>query len=110
MPHKCPIVAKEYKAKKYAENKEQWREKELKKKYGINLNDYNEMYAAQNGCCKICGKHQLDVNRPLCVDHNHNTGKVRGLLCNWCNSMLGYALDNKETLLNGIKYLEECDG
>ena len=91
-------------------NKEKQRIRHLKNTYGITPDDYNDMFAAQNGCCKICGKHQQEFKKALCVDHNHETGNVRGLLCNNCNTMLGKAFDNKETLYNAIKYLEECDG
>lgn len=53
------------------------------------------------GECATCGS----VER-LCIDHDHATGRVRGLLCNDCNLSLGYAKDSIETLKNLIKYLE----
>lgn len=62
----------------------------------------------QGGKCAICGSSdpgKRGTSR-LCVDHCHATGKVRGLLCGWCNKMLGLARDNIETLENAIKYLE----
>lgn len=61
----------------------------LKSRYGITLDDYNDMFDKQKGKCDICKTHQMKLNRKLCVDHCHTTGKVRGLLCNRCNSMLG---------------------
>ena len=61
----------------------------LKYKYGITLNDYNRMFAKQEGKCWICGTHASELKIPLQVDHSHVTGVVRGLLCNICNSRLG---------------------
>jgi hypothetical protein len=95
------------KAQEYLKNKEKNRARHLKNTYGISVNDYNDMFVNQNGCCKICNKHQKNINNTLCVDHCHETGKVRGLLCHNCNTMLGKAFDSKEILLTAIKYLEE---
>lgn len=79
----------------------------LKKNYGITLDDYNRMFQEQNGCCKICGKHQQDLKASLHVDHNHMTGKVRGLLCHHCNVGIGHFEDNIVLLSNAITYLGE---
>lgn len=73
------------------------------KKFGITEDDYNAMYIHQQGKCHICNTSK-DV---LCVDHCHKTGRVRGLLCQKCNSILGYCSDNIDTLNNAIKYLKE---
>ena len=78
-------------------------------KYGISLTDYNIMFQKQIGYCAICGKCQSKLKKPLYVDHNHLTGKVRGLLCGKCNSALGYLdVDNSHTLflINAINYLK----
>ena len=73
------------------------------KGYNLTLDQYDQMYQDQKGACKICSK-----NFPrLCVDHCHDSGKVRGLLCNRCNLMLGQSLDNIDTLTNAIKYLRD---
>lgn len=61
----------------------------LKNTYGIILDDYNRMFAEQKGCCSICKIHQTELKKRLGVDHNHSTGKVRGLLCDRCNWILG---------------------
>jgi len=82
------------------------RKRLLKKKYGITIIQYNEMFTSQNGECYICGTHQDKLRRALAVDHSHHTGKVRGLLCDKCNSLLGYENDNIETLKKAIEYLE----
>jgi len=70
-------------------NRNKIRSKILKYRYGITLNDYNKMFAEQNGCCKICNIHASELNVPLQVDHSHSSGEVRGLLCGLCNSRLG---------------------
>jgi len=70
-------------------------------------NDYNQMFIDQEGCCKICGDHQADLSKALCVDHCHITNEARGLLCNKCNTLLGMSKDNIEILKSAIKYLEK---
>lgn len=74
----------------------------LMRKYGISEELYNNMVKNQDGQCLIC---DLKVER-LDVDHNHATGKIRGLLCHNCNSLLGHAKDNIDTLKEAINYLE----
>lgn len=95
---------KEYHKKRWSLIKD--KKPHLKSNYGITLDDYNNMFEQQNGCCLGCGKHQSDLEKPLCVDHDHQTGRVRGLLCIKCNSALGMVLDNIDTLTNLIKYLK----
>ena len=73
--------------------------------YGITESDYDVMYAEQEGCCAICGVHQLDIKQRFCVDHNHDTGKVRALLCDSCNVGLGKFKDNYDNLLRAADYL-----
>lgn len=83
------------------------RDRNLKKRYGITLDDYTGMLEAQNGCCAICGIHEKHCDKNLAVDHDHETGEVRKLLCQHCNTGLGQFRDNPEFLANAIKYLEE---
>jgi len=78
----------------------------LKYKYGISLEEYEHMLAAQCGRCAICGKHESNLYVRLSVDHNHKTGKVRGLLCRRCNSMLGFCDESVHLLQTAIAYLE----
>lgn len=73
------------------------------KKYGITLDQYNQLLITQGNKCKICGKTFIKTPH---IDHNHKTGKVRGLLCNKCNCLLGCADDNITVLNNCILYLE----
>lgn len=79
--------------------------KRLERKYGITSEQRAEMFEAQKGRCKICGKHESEQRRALAVDHCHTTGAVRGLLCDNCNRGIGYFRDNHEVLKAAIKYL-----
>ena len=75
------------------------------KKYGIDREEYNLMWDEQKGRCKICKTHQLELKRPLSVDHCHKTGKVRGLLCNNCNAGIGLLKDSPSILLEARSYI-----
>ena len=96
-----PTYHKDY----YEANKETIRDRDLKKKYGISLADYFQMFQDQNGCCKICGVTQEDLKQVLVVDHCHNTSKVRGLLCSACNTAIGLLKDDIKILEKAIGYL-----
>lgn len=73
--------------------------------FGINIQEYNKMLLAQNYSCKICLTHQSDLKKQLSVDHCHKTGKIRGLLCNLCNTGLGKFKDDVDIMINAINYL-----
>jgi hypothetical protein len=62
------------------------------KKRGIDItiDGYKKIYKEQEGCCRICGVNESDLKDRLCLDHDHRSGRVRGLLCRKCNSMLGF--------------------
>lgn len=77
----------------------------LMREYGITPEDFNMMHENQKGLCAICNKPEL-VKANLAVDHDHNTGKVRGLLCSTCNHALGAFGDSVELLHKAIAYLE----
>lgn len=91
-----------YQRKKRLENPEAERNKKYKKLYGITINDYQVMYKKQNGQCAICEKKE----GVLVVDHDHETKKVRGLLCNNCNAAIGFFGDSITKMQNAIRYLE----
>jgi hypothetical protein len=81
----------------------------LQAKYHISLQEYTELLIRQNGCCAICGT--SDPKGPtsqFVVDHCHHTGKIRGLLCNHCNTGLGKLGDTIESLNKAIRYLSSC--
>ena len=76
-----------------------------KHNYGITREQYEAMYRAQGGVCAICGSLPLP-GRDLDVDHDHQFGGVRGLLCNPCNSCLGKMKDSPDRLRLAADYLE----
>jgi hypothetical protein len=82
----------------------------LKRKYGIDYSDYQRMLEDQNHKCKVCGgdgfKLKETQNLLLVVDHCHDTGNVRGLLCHNCNRGIGLLQDSVSNLESAIKYLE----
>lgn len=88
----------------------------LWRRFNITLDHYNELAKSQQNKCAICNtepsvridKAGRKINR-LCVDHNHQTGKIRGLLCRDCNSALGLFKENKEALYKAVDYLESHD-
>ena len=92
-----------YQKQKRKENPEVEREKKYKKLYGITLHEYNKMYEEQKGKCSICGEF-LEV---LYVDHDHKSGIVRGLLCNKCNTGIGFFKDTISLLESAIHYLKK---
>ena len=83
----------------------QGRRAQLKSNYGITVEQYDEMYEAQDGCCAICGNPEQGAKR-FHVDHDHETGEVRALLCHLCNVGIGHFRDDPELLQAAIEYLE----
>jgi len=75
------------------------------RKYGLSKEKALELVQDRNGTCEICQDH-----KPLVVDHHHETGAVRGMICSACNSMLGYSRENPDFLMSCIKYLEKYHG
>lgn len=76
----------------------------LRCKYGLTIQDYNQLCESQKGVCSICKKKNLH-NRSLSVDHNHTTSKIRGLLCDKCNRAIGVFNDDIKLLQNALIYL-----
>lgn len=74
---------------------------DLARRYGITKDQYDEMYNEQNGKCAICG----DEKDVLCVDHDHKTGVIRGLLCPMCNRGLGLFKDSALIVTNADNYI-----
>lgn len=84
----------------------------LNRYYKLSISEYAEMYKDQNGVCAICKNPEAHKDkygnvRVLAVDHCHTSGSVRKLLCYHCNSMLGQAKDNPDTLIAGAEYLRK---
>lgn len=107
--------AKEDNPEKLREQSRRWRcdnpraawSIKLKNRYGITADDWEVLLEAQGGGCAICGT-TTNLWDTLFVDHNHETGRVRGLLCNACNLVLGYAQDSPERLRAAAVYLERA--
>ena len=88
----------------YIENKDLYRDRAIKSLYGISLVEYIELAKSQEYKCYIC---KLDCSeRKFCLDHNHETGKIRKFLCNKCNMLVGVVEDD-ELLLAVTKYIKE---
>jgi len=94
----------EYNRKRRAERPQVEQDWYLRKEYGLTLAEYDAMLAAQDGCCAICRKQH---KRRLAVDHDHNTGRVRGLLCSSCNNGLGRFEDDADRMRRAVDYLDE---
>ena len=107
---KRPEVRKRKKAKSYLLKERNW---SLIRNYGITLAKYNQMLSKQGGVCAICRKPEIKANQYkiccLAVDHDHETGKVRGLLCCRCNLKLGILTDTK-FVAKANKYLAGKSG
>ena len=107
-----PEVIKEIRKRSDAKRKQRRRERALENKYGITYVDYLFLLESQNGVCFICGRPERLLGkggciRPLNVDHDHITGKIRGLLCASCNLALGNLEDNISYFKSAIEYLEK---
>lgn len=82
-------------------------------RYGVTVGEIEQMKQDQGNSCAACGIHADEIDHgsfchnPLVIDHDHATGKVRGLLCSTCNSALGHVHDSIETLQNLITYLKK---
>jgi len=85
---------------------EQSRANLLKSKFNITVEQYDNMLAEQDNRCAICNRHQLELTRRFAVDHDHEFGYIRGLLCSICNTSLGGFKDSVEILKSAIAYLE----
>lgn len=78
----------------------------LRNCYGLTIQEADSLIVKQKDKCAIC-KQKNSSNRRLHIDHNHNTGKIRELLCSHCNQGLGHFKDNIASLTQAIKYLEK---
>lgn len=84
------------------------RRRGLNRKYRLTPEGYGELLEKQAGCCAICGRRAQDsTGKILSVDHDHETGRVRGLLCSHCNRGLGHFLDSEHLLRAAAAYLTE---
>jgi len=103
---------KEYRCSHVEYHRTKRRECHLKHQYNLSQEEYEALVNFQKGVCAICGKEETAVDpryktvRKMAVDHDHETGKVRGLLCSRCNKGIGAMEDSPELLLKAVVYLE----
>lgn len=97
------VASKKWEAK----NKDYRRSYNLKRKYGITLEDYNRILKEQNDCCRICKKHYSESKKALAVDHDHKTGEIFGILCSYCNRHLIGRIRKPDLFIEAAKYLEK---
>lgn len=87
------------------------KDKDLKRRFGITLKDYENIFESQKGVCVICNKPETLIRQNskcgLAIDHCHISGKIRGLLCNNCNRILGMLKEDVFILKNMISYLKK---
>lgn len=88
-----------------------YREKHIKRQFGISLFEYGQMLVAQGGKCAICGQENAGTRngeaKAFAVDHDHKTGKIRGLLCESCNQGIGKLKDDPALLRKAADYIEK---
>jgi len=116
--YQCKKCVNFYNADHYSKNKNKislnkkgtQREYKLKKKFGLSLDDRNKMLISQEGRCAICKitlqEHFEEYQHDFAVDHDHLSGKNRGLLCTKCNTGLGLFQDNSILLKKAADYLD----
>ena len=81
----------------------------LQQRYGIDTAGYEALLEAQNGACAICGDGECSDGRKLHVDHDHDTGEIRGLLCYRCNAGIGLLRDDVTLVKKAVEYLNRSD-
>ena len=111
--NKDKVNAKERKYRqKHPEKILKWYRARVCREYGLTTEDFDNKYNEQHGCCPICGRHSLELQRKLDIDHNHVTNQNRGLLCSRCNIGNGYfKVDERgiELLQKAIEYIKKYD-
>lgn len=108
LQHRSTLEAKERKKQKRQIYPKTYRQAaHIHQKYGITIEDKQHMLLLQKAICAICPN--AITMQTACVDHNHKTGKVRGLLCKTCNHAIGLLYDNPITCRNAATYLETSE-
>jgi len=107
-PHKAKAAEQKYRSTtEYRTYQREFKRKEVLAKYGITQADYDQKLADQAGGCAICGSVEADsLGRRMYLDHDHQTGKARGLLCGKCNFGIGSLQDDPNLLRAAADYLE----
>lgn len=100
----CKLCNKNEQIRMKQEFPDRWHQYHIKSKYNINIEVYNNLVKIQNNECAIC--YQSQENKRLYIDHDHISGKIRGLLCQKCNSALGLFNDCEQTITQALNYLK----
>jgi hypothetical protein len=107
-----PQAAREARKRSYykhhARMKDEMYDRWIQKRYGITIKDYKQLEMVQGGRCAICGGPPSGRGR-LHLDHNHSTGRIRGLLCSTCNVGIGGLRDSTDLLMAAVEYLKKHD-
>lgn len=108
---RCKPCHQEYKKENPAATARNRKAEKLKLRYGLTYEEWEALRENEGYACMVCGITEVELDRRLDVDHCHSSGKVRGVLCNPCNTLLGHAKDNIGILKSAIAYLENnADG
>ncbi len=104
----CRVCRNEKKKRRYAaqaETRAYFKRRHIRRTYGLSVTEYDAMVAAQDGKCAVCLV-TLSLGKSTHVDHCHDTGKIRGVLCHGCNTCLGHAGDDPVRLRALAEYVE----
>lgn len=104
----CKDCKAKYDQERYERTKDVAKQRMRKNRlaqFGLSPEEYDRMLENQSGGCAICGKAAGYADKRLAVDHDHETGEVRGLLCDRCNLVLGKMEDSPDLLQRAINYL-----
>lgn len=99
-------LKRKYEARSSPEKLRKHKSKVMFKKYGITLEQYELLWKSQGECCKICKTTENSKGKSFAIDHCHKSGKVRGILCDNCNHILGKAKDDPKVLDEASAYLK----
>jgi hypothetical protein len=102
-PNTCKLCEKLQLKSKKGKTKDTY----LQREYGITIEQYDEMLLLQNHSCAICKIHIVNLDKELAVDHDHETGEVRELLCSNCNTALGLIKDKSWVAHRMFRYLKK---
>lgn len=80
----------------------------IKREFSITVAQYNDMLSRQGGVCAICGSEDPGNKKTFCIDHHHETGQIRGLLCHHCNTGIGHFKEDPSILIRTIEYLKHA--
>lgn len=101
-------VQNRYHKKRYEADPTPYKNRNMINRYGIGLDQYQQMLEEQNHSCAICGKHETETSKGhLVVDHCHDSNKIRKLLCSTCNVALGMVYEDVDILYKMIDYIKE---